>query len=234
MIFFDIDGTLIDHATASARACLDFYEHFRSRIGFRREDFPSLWESVLNKHFERFCRGEITVTEQRRARMRELFPEERLTDEEADERYRVFAQSYESQTQAFSDVQPALERLREKRLGIISNGAREQQMGKLERAGLLNYFSVLVFSEDVGLGKPAARIFLEACRLAAVDPARSFHVGDDPVADFAGSRKAGIKALWLNRQGLTGDSLPNPSISTLRELAFALDGHFALSRLAQA
>jgi putative hydrolase of the HAD superfamily len=234
MIFFDIDGTLIDHASASARACLSFYEHFRSRIGFAREDFPAIWEAILHKHFDRFCRGEISVTEQRRARMRELFPDERLTDQESDHRYRVFARSYESETQAFADVRSCLEELRGNRLGIISNGAREQQLGKLERAGLLDHFSVIVLSEDVGLGKPAPRIFLEACRLAGENPAVSVHVGDDPIADFAGSREVGMKPVWLNRGRLAAGTLPSPSIGSLRELASTIEAYGELKRLAQA
>jgi putative hydrolase of the HAD superfamily len=234
MIFFDIDGTLIDHASASRRASINFYEHFRARIPYRREDFPAIWEGILNKHFERFCRGDISLFEQRRARMRELFPDEGLTEEESDRRYRVFARSYQSETRAFADVRSCLEQLRGRRLGIISNGAREQQMGKLARAGLLNHFSVMVFSEDIGLGKPAPRIFLEACRLASIEPAGSTHVGDDPRLDFAGSRDVGMKPIWLNRGRLAGNGLPRPSISSLRELAFAIKPSGDCNRLTQA
>lgn len=234
MVFFDIDGTLVDHAGASALASRSFYEHFSSRISFSREDFPSIWEAVLHKHFDRFCRGEISVTEQRRARMRELFPDEKLTDEESDHRYQVFARIYESETRAFADVRSCLEELRGNRLGIISNGARQQQLGKLARAGLLDHFSVIVLSEDVGLGKPAPRIFLEACRLAGDEPAVSVHVGDDPIADFAGSRDVGMKPVWLNRSCLAEVTLPSPSIRSLHELAPAIKAYAERKRLAQA
>jgi putative hydrolase of the HAD superfamily len=223
MIFFDIDGTLIDHASASARASLSFYEHFRARIRFPRRDFPGIWETILNKHFERFCRGEISLFEQRRARMRDLFRHEELSDREADERYQIFARSYESETRAFADVRSALSQLGARRLGIISNGAREQQIGKLRRAGLLDKFSVMVFSDDVGLGKPAPRIFLEACRLAGEAPAGAIHVGDDLVTDFAASLDVGMKPVWLNRRCSAGSGLQNPGIPSLRELKAVID-----------
>ena len=172
MIFFDIDGTLIDHASASAAASLVLYDQFPGEIPFAQEHFPQTWESILDKHFNRFCRGEISIWEQRRERMREVFARPDFTDAEADSRYQVFLRAYQPRTCAFADAAPCLQQLTSQPLGIISNGAREQQIGKLERAGLRRYFSVMVFSEDVGFGKPDSRIFLEACRRAGEVPDR--------------------------------------------------------------
>jgi putative hydrolase of the HAD superfamily len=221
MIFFDIDGTLIDHASASARACLSFYEHFRSRIGFAREDFPAIWEAILHKHFDRFCRGEISIWEQRRARMRDVFAAPELSDEEADVRYRLFMREYESLTRAYDDATECLESLAGQQLGIISNGVRDQQIGKLQRAGLLKYFSVFVCSEDVGRGKPHPSIFLEACRRAGDDPAECVHIGDDVVADIEASQALGIMPVWLDRSGTGTCSIPAKKIRTLCELCFS-------------
>ena len=42
------------------------------------------------------------------------------------------------------------------------------------------------------------------CRLlddAGLDAAHVVHVGDDPEADIEGARGAGLRAVWLNRQG---------------------------------
>jgi len=89
VIFFDIDGTLIDHASASAAASLSFYDHFAGGIDCERRDFPTIWESILMTHFLRFTRGEISLWDQRRARMREVFGDPGLTDAKCDSRYRV-------------------------------------------------------------------------------------------------------------------------------------------------
>jgi len=40
MIFFDIDGTLIDHATASAQASVNFFDQFSGSIPSRASNFP--------------------------------------------------------------------------------------------------------------------------------------------------------------------------------------------------
>jgi len=222
MIFFDIDGTLIDHASASAAASVRLHDHFAGKIPFSRDEFPVIWETALMKHFNRFCRGEISVWEQRRARIRDVFGNPALSDDDAIARYFVFIKHYEALTQPYADAAPALARLAGKRLGIISNGARDQQIGKLQRAGLLDYFSVMVFSEDAGLGKPAPAIFLEACRRAGENPADCIHVGDDITCDIEGSQAAGITPIWLARAGASSQ-VNCAQISTLTELEAALN-----------
>jgi putative hydrolase of the HAD superfamily len=219
MIFFDIDGTLIDHASASAAASLSFFDHFSGVIPFDRDKFPVVWEEILNKHFNRFCRGELSIWEQRRARMREVFAALELTDEEADSRYRTFIGEYESLTRAYEDAAPCLERLAGNQLGVISNGTRDQQIGKLERARLLHHFSVLVFSEDVGLGKPDRSIFLEACRQAGKNPTECAHIGDDIVADVSASHALGMQAVWLDRLGLSSCPVPARRITSLQKFS---------------
>ena len=231
MIFFDIDGTLIDHASASAVASVNFYDHFADRIAFKRQDFPVIWERILMTHFQRFTRGETSLWEQRRGRMREVFQDPGLSDVECDSRYRVFMEHYEVRCEAYPDAEPCLQRLRGKELGIISNGGREQQVEKLRRSGLLQYFSVLVFSEDVGVGKPASGIFLEACRRAGEKPAACAHVGDDLVADVAPSRALGMQAIWLDRLGL--GQISAPRISTLIHVESVLSGDLRTKQVAE-
>lgn len=227
MIFFDIDGTLIDHASASASASLNFYDHFSGAVALPREGFPEAWEGIVDKYFNRYCRGEISIWAQRRARMREVFGDENLPDWECDSRYQVYIQEYESLTRAYDDAASCLNELEGVPLGVISNGARDQQIGKLHRAGLLKHFSVLVFSEDVGIGKPARRIFDEACRLAGANPSECIHVGDDPSADVAGSTNAGMRSVWLNRMQKGIPSQSAVRIRRLDELGNALRDELA-------
>jgi putative hydrolase of the HAD superfamily len=223
MIFFDIDGTLIDHLSASAAASLALHDHFSGQIPFRRDEFPAAWESIMDRHFSRFTRGEISIWEQRRARIRESFGAPELKDDEADARYHVFIREYELLTRAYDDAAPCLEKLAGKKLGIISNGAREQQLGKLRRAGLLEFFSVTIFSEDLGLGKPHPSIFHEACRRAGQDASECILVGDDLTNDIHASLAVGMLPVWLNRFGLAQDGVPAPRITSLAALEGILE-----------
>jgi putative hydrolase of the HAD superfamily len=217
MIFFDIDGTLIDHASASAAASLIFFDKFQGVIPFSRDEYPAAWEKILNKHFNRWCRGELSLWEQRRARMRDVFAAPEMCDDEADAHYKIFICEYEALTRPFEDAEPCLQNLAGERLGIISNGAREQQIGKLHRAGLLKYFSVMVYSEDVGLGKPSHSIFHEACRRAGDASGKCVHIGDDLGADVVPSRALGMRGIHLSRTG--NSPLGPPVISSLHDLS---------------
>ncbi len=190
------------------------------------------WERILMTHFQRFTRGEISLWEQRRGRMREVFRDPGLTDADCDSRYRVFMEHYEARCEAYLDAEPCLRRLSGKALGIISNGGREQQVGKLRRSGLLQYFSVLMFSEDVGAGKPAPGIFLEACRQAGDEPAMCTHIGDDVAADVAPSHALGMQAVWLDRLDHRTEGISAPRISTLQDLEFVLRGNLRLEQTA--
>jgi len=234
MIFFDIDGTLIDHLSASSAACLALYDHFAGQIPFSRDEFPAAWESIMDRHFNRFTRGEISLWEQRRARIRDSFGAPELTDAEADERYHVFIREYEALTRAFDDVVPCLEKilptsrksgekLGTRRLGIISNGAADQQLGKLRRAGILDYFSVTAFPEHTGFGKPHPSIFQEACRRAGEDPRNCVHVGDDLVNDIDASHALGIRPVWIDRIGRVNSEVQAARITSLTELVEMLE-----------
>lgn len=227
MIFFDIDGTLVDHATASAGSSLQLFDHFSGEIPFPREEFPLIWETALMKHFDRFCRGEVSIWDQRRARIRGVFSNPALSDEDCDTRYRVFIKHYESLTQPFDDTVECLTKLEGRHLGIISNGTRELQIGKLQRAGFQSHFSVMVFSEDVGLGKPSPKIFLEACRLAGEEPANCVHIGDDLTADVHASHAVGMTPIWLDRVGgresQPQSQTPASRITSLNDLSAVLE-----------
>jgi len=225
MIFFDIDGTLIDHLSASAAASLALYDQYSGQIPFTRDEFPAAWESIMDVHYNRFTRGEISLWDQRRARIRDSFGAPQLTDVEADERYYVFIREYENLTRAYDDAAPCLEKLAGQKLGIISNGVGDQQLGKLRRAGILEYFSVTAFPEDTGFGKPHPSIFEEACRRAGINTRDCVYVGDDLINDIHASHALGIRPIWIDRTGSTANGVPARKINSLSELASVLEGN---------
>src|SRR5579863_6011344 len=57
VIFFDIDGTLIDHASASAVASLALHDEFSGEIPFPRDEFPAAWERIMDRHFRALLPG---------------------------------------------------------------------------------------------------------------------------------------------------------------------------------
>ena len=116
----------------------------------------------------------------------------------------------------YPDVVPSLDALRQEfAVGLLSNGN-----GYPERCGLPGRFSFVVFSQDVGVAKPAAGIFLSACRQAGCEPCELMHVGDSLESDVAGAYGVGAVSVWLNRDGVanTSDIVPDHEIRSLEEL----------------
>lgn len=104
-------------------------------------------------------------------------------------------------------------------MGILSNGFKEVQYRKIATAGIGDYFSHVVLSDDIGIQKPDRRIFDHAMRLAGyADPSRMLMIGDNPVADIDGATGAGWQAVYFNRAGL-GDARPGiPTVTSLPQL----------------
>ncbi len=100
----------------------------------------------------------------------------------------------------YPDVFDALEDLTERgvRLAVVSNWS-ERLTGILDGLGLSRYFEQVVISAVVGATKPDRALFLHATAALGVDPSGVLHVGDHPVNDVAGARRAGLSALLLDR-----------------------------------
>lgn len=220
MIFFDIDQTLINHQQAQDTAALLFLQQFSCLLPCSSEEFCLCWQTVMEKHFATFMRGEITFAEHRRRRMRELFQadESYLTDDEADERFAIYLQHYEDNWILFADVLSCLNALSNCRLGIISNGNTEQQIKKLCKTEIATRFDIVVISEDVGVSKPKPDIFLTACRRARVRARQCIYVGDSLHNDALAAEAVGMKGIWLNRDDKSSPQITTPVIKNLDEL----------------
>ena len=122
-----------------------------------------------------------------------------------------------------ADAPPALEALLERgaRLGVVSNWSEHLPV-LLDALGLGAFFEVIVASAAFGRSKPDRAIFHEALRRLSARPEAAWHVGDQPEADVAGARRAGLRALLLDRRGETATGLH--VIRSLEELPARIEG----------
>jgi putative hydrolase of the HAD superfamily len=216
VVFFDIDATLIDHKKAAEVAACNFLKNFSHILPYSEVDFCKIWHELIEKHSNMFFAGKVSFLEQRRNRMRELFYfEPTLSEEEADRRYQIYLEFYESNWTLFEDVISCLDFLSSTPLGIISNGNLIQQQKKLTRSGIINRFKTIVISEEVGFSKPKPEIFLEACRLAETSPDNCIYIGDRLDIDALASQAVGMKGIWLNRTNLP---ITDSSVSVINSL----------------
>lgn len=214
-VLLDLDGTLVDHegaAAAGLRAWLP-------TVGLAPTDAAiARWATVQEPHLAAWRDGRISFTEQRRRRLRDYLGIAG-TDAELDEIFAGYATHYEDAWRAFDDVAGALAALAEAGLvtAVLTNGSRGQQLRKLARTGLGDRVGPVFTVDDLGVAKPHARAFREACARWGLDPGEVLSVGDDHALDVLGARAAGLSAVHLDRDG-RGPAGEAQRISSLREL----------------
>ena len=199
MILFDIDDTLFDNSGAEIRAAKQFYEKNQGLEHFAgRDDFVENWQAATETYLDMFIKGQLSFQEQRRHRLKEIFRQS-FSAEEADALFEQYLGFYEDNWELFPDVLPCLERLAAWNLGIITNGNSSQQRQKLNELGIIDFFDIIIVSEDIGISKPDPQIFRHACNTAGSKPSDCFYVGDKLETDALAASAAGLVGVWLNR-----------------------------------
>ena len=79
----------------------------------------------------------------------------------------------------------------------------------LERAGLLDFLEVQVFSDEVGVPKPHRRMFESALAPLGIEPGGAVHVGDLRATDVAGGRGMGMGTVRIRAAFDDRSSLPD-------------------------
>lgn len=224
VIFFDLDATLLDHDAAAKAGATKFYETFRYSLNGDLESFLLRWETVSEKYFQsNNPLSKLTTEERRRSRAREFFSNP-LSDSEADARFQIYLETYESNWNLFPDSLPCLRALQGLPLGLITNGEREQHRLKIGKLGLRPFFSTVIISQEVDLAKPDKAIFELAVQEAGVDEKDCVYVGDRLETDALAAQQAGMRGVWLDRKNRwNGGGVGVPVIRTLTELPVLLN-----------
>ncbi|QQQ80879.1 HAD family hydrolase [Saccharothrix sp. 6-C] len=209
----DVDDTLVDYSTSS-RAAL------AAMVG--NADAWPLWQRITDEHCERLLAGELEYETMRNIRTRAFFAAlgEELDQEEATRRELRRQEVLASGWRLFPDVVPCLEWLRATGLPMaaVSNASGNHQRVKIASLGLAQYFDTVLIAGEVGAAKPDRVIFDTACADLGVDLGDTVHIGDRLHADAIGARDAGMRGVWLNRQGPREGVLP-AGISAITSLA---------------
>jgi HAD superfamily hydrolase (TIGR01509 family) len=112
-------------------------------------------------------------------------------------------------------------------VAVASNAPRRHLLTGLRRVGVEDSFDAMLAFDDVGVPKPAPDLYLRACELLGVDPARSVAIEDSPPG-VASARAAGMFVIGV--PSITGieleadhvfDSLADPGVPAT--IAEALD-----------
>jgi len=104
----------------------------------------------------------------------------------------------------YPETVPVLETLHrhnQVRLAVLSNTQRLFTLPEFKRFDIEKYFDYMLFSSDVGVCKPATKIFETLLSDLKIHPQEVIYVGDNLFDDIFGAQSVGMKTVWLNRQG---------------------------------
>ncbi len=94
-------------------------------------------------------------------------------------------------------------------LGIIANTITETEIPEwMESDGVTGYFKAVVLSSIVGWRKPMPEIYWEAARRVGLPPENCCYVGDNPIRDVEGTRRAGFGMMILFSEPATLEKEP--------------------------
>lgn len=220
-VFFDLDGTVLDDSGLPA-AVRGACERVARASGAAPEQLmaanTAVWQELWPEVEEQWMldaavdAGGIGERAWAETLSRCGITDERLVRLAADT-YRTLERQC---LRPYPDVAGALRELHEAGfvVGLITNGASSLQRDKLDAAGLDTAFDPVVVSSEVGVKKPDPAIFEHALLAAQADPAASWHVGDNLWVDVAGADRAGLRSVWVTREGRpVPEGAPHPDLA---------------------
>jgi FMN phosphatase YigB (HAD superfamily) len=222
-IFFDLDGTLWDHAHASLRALRRTCEEF----GVPADAFIPLFEEINERAWKALEEGRTT-----RDRMRVERHQEALgridTNLASSIPVETFSRRYleiylEHPNRHWIDgAREVLEAAACAgwRVALLTNGFADTQARKIEAAGEAGCVEFIWGPEEAGCLKPRRSFYTTALRRAGCRSGQVLMIGDSLKADVLAPRDLGIDAWWFNptRGPLPPDEPDIPVFSRFAEL----------------
>lgn len=201
-LFFDLDRTLWDFERNSETALRKLYHELElDRMIKSFEGFHNTYKNHNAKLWNRYGNGKISKEQLRTQRFRDTLQQFQVFDHALVEQLSEgYITTSPHQTQVFPGTHDTLDRLKKDGyvLHIITNGFKEVQFTKLEKSGLLDYFDLILCSEEVGKNKPHLEVFKYAQAETGALPSESIMIGDDFQVDIMGATGAGWEGILFD------------------------------------
>ena len=192
-IFFDIDGTLVDHKGAQKKAVERIRKKYFSHIS--SEQFLKTWIKFINFFWPLYIKGKLNFNDQRVNRVKAIWKlfGKSINKKDSKKIVNEYVFDYELNLTSFPHVLSTLQYLYKKkyRLGIISNGNNSQQIKKLKKIKVYDLLEkkLIIISEKIGYAKPDVRIFSHAQKISGTNPTQIAFFGDDINNDILPAKK---------------------------------------------
>ncbi len=194
-IVFDLDHTLFDRYGTIRKTFPAFYGHYRDIIP-KELSVEEFIEKLIETE-QKYIHYDWVRVLQECAKEGIISP---MSDEEVREAVAVIVNKcWPIAAVKFPFTIPTLKKLKKMgyKLGLITNGRHEPQDLKLKMLELEDIFDEIVISGDVGTHKPDPKPFEVFAKKIGLAPQEMIYVGDHPLNDVEGSRRAGYTPVWV-------------------------------------
>lgn len=218
-VLLDLDDTLFDHQHCAREALLGVRGLHEGLASVDAAALERAHARILEELHLEVLAGRVDLDAARVERFRRLYLDAGINAdaELATQAAAAYRAGYIQARKPVDGAAAFLEAIRARAtVVIVSNNLLHEQQEKLRGCDLDRHIDVLVVSEEVGVSKPAARIFEVALARAGARASEAVMVGDSWANDVEGARAAGIRAVWFNRDGRPS---PDPAVPVLRSLA---------------
>jgi len=203
-LLFDADGTILDYQASEIHSLKNAAVSFGFKV---TGEVLELYRKINSTLWADLEKGRITSLELRVKRF-DLLSSRLGWDVSAVDFSRVYLQ--ELGNSGFM-MPGALDMLGEIPEGInkaiITNGIKDTQYGRLNKADLMDVFDEIIISEEAGVAKPAAGFFdYTLKRIGSRKIDEMLIIGDSLSSDIAGGVGYGIDTCWFNPGGYDNNS----------------------------
>lgn len=201
IFIFDVDDTLYDQLEPFRLA---FQKHFsRFEDDVKIEELYKLSRKYSDAAFETTGYEMTNMRKMHIYRISKAFEELgiRITDEEALQ-FQLAYETFQNEIKLIEEIPQIFELLLQRgaKLGVITNGANDNQLRKINQLGLKEWISPenMLVSEGAGVSKPSKEIFEAMERRMGFSKNDVYYIGDNFDNDVIGATAAGWKTIWVN------------------------------------
>jgi len=213
---FDAYGTLFDVHSVIAR-CEALWPGHGATLSerWRTKQLEYTWQRTLMGRYENFER----VT---RDGLRYACDSLELDCDDA--RVAILLEEYR-RLETFPEVPAAIDRLKDRKLAILSNGTPEMLAAVVRHNRLDSVLDAILSVDEVEIYKPAPPVYQLAVDRLGVD-ARQIGFVSSNGWDASGAKSFGFRTFWINRAGAPVERLgaaPDEILASLADLPALLD-----------
>jgi YjjG family noncanonical pyrimidine nucleotidase len=197
MVYFDLDGTLLDFAKAERESIRAVLEEFGIPLS---DDQIQTYVEINKKWWRLFSEGKASKDRIIVARFEEFLswlghPE--ISPLDVSQRYLEKLSNCAYFLPGAEEFLTKMKTLNVK-MAALTNGVQSVQERRAKLLRLERFFEFMITSELAGKPKPDPAMFLLAARVSGVPLRRSVYVGDDPVVDYLAAKNAGTDFVLLD------------------------------------